>query len=58
MTKYILIPFLLINSIIINGQIADSSFFANRNIEELGLFAGYNLNVGNNNNFDTISRCK
>lgn len=36
----------LIWSICIKAQSPDSIFFADRNIEELGLFAGYNFNAG------------
>ena len=33
-------------SLISQAQTPDSNFFADRNIEELGLFAGYNFNAG------------
>ncbi len=39
------IAFLTISQIS-QAQSADSIFFADRNIEELGLFAGYNFNAG------------
>ena len=32
--------------LISQSQTPDSKFFADRNIEELGLFAGYNFNAG------------
>ena len=45
-TKIFLSIAFLTLSFISQAQNPDSSFFADRNIEELGLFAGYNFNVG------------